>query len=96
MMIHLEGITMRNPRYFDTFPETIAAGCANSEITKVLAGIWNAPVVGLVLLWKLMLVWQRRTDMREQLGSVDRHVLTDMGIKAVDARREASKPFWRA
>jgi len=87
---------MRNLRYFDTFPATIAASCENFVPAKVLVGIWNAPIVAIVEMWNLMMVWQRRAEMRRQLGGLDRTLLWDMGITPSDAQREATKPFWLA
>ena len=86
---------MRNSSYFDTFPATIAASCENFVFARVLVGIWNAPIVGTVVIWSLMMVWQRRAEMRRQLGSLDRTLLRDMGITVSDAGHEAAKPFWR-
>jgi len=87
---------MRSLRYFDTFPATIVASCESFVLAKVLVGIWNAPIVGMVVFWNLMMVWQYRADMRRQLGSLDQTLLQDMGISASNARREAVKPFWQA
>jgi uncharacterized protein YjiS (DUF1127 family) len=35
--------------------------------------------------------WHQRQDLRE----LDDHLLRDIGITRAQARREASKPFWR-
>ena len=92
----MEDITMSKQGYFETFPTVIATSCENFVPMKILAGLWNAPVVGIVRLWNLMMVWQHRADMRRQLGSLDCTHLTDMGIAPANARSEAAKPFWQA
>ena len=95
MLIRLEGITMKNQSYFDTFPQTIATSCERFVPAKVLVGLWNTPVIAIVLLWNLLLVWQQRVDTRRQLGDLDRRLLRDMGIGHMDAGQESTKPFWR-
>jgi len=87
---------MRSQRYFDTFPATIAGSCANFVPAKILVGIWNAPVICIIVLWSQMMVWQHRADMRRHLGRLEHTQLRDVGIAPLDARREFSKPFWRA
>ncbi len=86
---------MKNLRYFDTFAATIASTSERFVPAKVLMGIWNAPVIAIVLLWNLLMVWQHREEMRLQLRSIDNRALNDMGMARSDARRESDKPFWQ-
>ena len=43
----------------------------------------------------LISVWRRRAREREQLARLSPHLLRDIGITPLGARREAEKPFWR-
>ena len=53
------------------------------------------------LLWLLLAIaqplttWQRRMRDRDSLQRLPDYLLEDIGLNAVDARREAEKPFWR-
>lgn len=47
-------------------------------------------------IFNLLLVWQERATQRVHLSSLPDELLKDMGLSPEDARREASKPFWRA
>jgi len=38
--------------------------------------------------------WHRRWQQRVQLSDLPDHMLKDMGIDPLDARREWMKPFW--
>jgi uncharacterized protein YjiS (DUF1127 family) len=40
--------------------------------------------------------WQERSEQRAHLAGMDDRMLKDIGISAVDATRESSKPFWKA
>jgi uncharacterized protein YjiS (DUF1127 family) len=42
-----------------------------------------------------LLEWQRRTNSRRELLTLDRRLLDDIGISRIDALREGGKPFWR-
>lgn len=46
--------------------------------------------------WKTVSVWQRRRTTRRMLGNLDQRMLADIGITAVQAEKEAEKPFWVA
>lgn len=39
--------------------------------------------------------WQERAEQRAHLAGMDDRMLKDIGISAVDAAREADKPFWK-
>lgn len=39
--------------------------------------------------------WQERAEQRAHLARMDDRMLKDIGVSAVDAAREADKPFWR-
>ena len=41
------------------------------------------------------MVWQSRADQRARLGTMDDHMLKDIGITRADVERERTKPFWR-
>jgi uncharacterized protein YjiS (DUF1127 family) len=40
--------------------------------------------------------WAIRRRDRRALAALDEHMLEDIGITALEAHEEASKPFWRA
>ena len=42
-----------------------------------------------------LLTWQRRAQERDRLATLDPRLLSDMGISAAEAAREAAIPFWR-
>ena len=42
-----------------------------------------------------LLTWQRRAAERDRLATLDPRLLSDMGISAAAAAREAAIPFWR-
>jgi len=46
-------------------------------------------------LFQTLLTWQRRAQERDRLASLDPRLLSDMGISAAEAAREAAIPFWR-
>ena len=39
--------------------------------------------------------WHQRANERRELLGLGDHLLRDMGVRRLDAMREASKPFWR-
>ena len=43
----------------------------------------------------LFLIWQQRARDRQQLQSLNDHMLRDIGLTRADVFAEASKPFWR-
>ena len=63
----------------------------------------GSPVLGMVsaargvviALFDHVLDWQERSAQRRQLLRLDDHALKDVGLTRSEARREASKPFWR-
>jgi uncharacterized protein YjiS (DUF1127 family) len=46
-------------------------------------------------LFQTLLIWQRRAQERDRLATLDPRLLSDMGISAAEAAREAAIPFWR-
>lgn len=44
---------------------------------------------------QLMAVWRDRVCMRRHLSRMDNHLLDDIGLSRLDAKREINKPFWR-
>ena len=52
-----------------------------------------APVGRLV---GLLATWHRRSADRAQLGTLDAHMLRDVGLSRADVECEVGKPFWRA
>ena len=40
--------------------------------------------------------WQQRIELRAHLLELDNRLLDDIGMDWMDAKREASKPFWKA
>jgi len=43
-----------------------------------------------------LLLCRDRAAQRRALGRLDEHLLLDIGVDRVTAKREAAKPFWRA
>lgn len=54
-----------------------------------------SPANVLVRLADIIVAWERRARERRTLAEMSTHMLKDLGISRVDARREAEKPFWR-
>ena len=54
------------------------------------------PAGVLVRIADALVAWERRARERRTLGEMSEHMLKDLGISRVDARREAAKPFWRS
>lgn len=54
-----------------------------------------SPVQALVRLADMVASWERRARERKTLAEMSEHMLKDLGISRVDARRESDKPFWR-
>ncbi len=42
----------------------------------------------------ILKVWARRARTRRRLAGLDRHLLRDIGVDPMRARREAERPFW--
>ena len=55
-----------------------------------------SPAGVLVRIADALVAWERRARERRTLGEMSEHMLKDLGISRVDARREAEKPFWRS
>ena len=43
-----------------------------------------------------LLMWQERAFERRALREMDDRMLKDIGVTALEAHKEACKPFWRA
>ncbi len=41
-----------------------------------------------------LIIWQERIEQRQALLGLDDRMLKDIGVGAVEAYREARKPFW--
>jgi uncharacterized protein YjiS (DUF1127 family) len=41
-------------------------------------------------------LWQERSRARQELLTLDDHILRDVGLTPYEVRMEAYKPFWRA
>lgn len=54
-----------------------------------------SPAEVLVRLADVVATWERRAQERRALAEMSTHMLKDLGISRLDARREAGKPFWR-
>ncbi len=54
-----------------------------------------SPMQVVVYVARLVAIWERRARERRALGEMSEHMLKDLGISRVDARREAEKAFWR-
>ena len=55
-----------------------------------------SPAGVLVRVAAVLTAWERRARERRTLAEMPEHMLKDLGISRVDARREADKPFWRS
>ncbi len=65
------------------------------ETPRVLDGFFTwLPRVPRTL-FETLLIWQRRAQERDRLATFDPRLLSDMGISAAEAAREAAIPFWR-
>jgi uncharacterized protein YjiS (DUF1127 family) len=60
-------------------------------LDSFLAGLSRLPR----MLVETLLTWQRRAQERDRLATLDPRLLSDMGISAAEAAREAAIPFWR-
>ena len=47
-----------------------------------------------VAAYRLVARWIERARQRQALGALDDHMLRDIGVTRVEARRECEKPFW--
>ena len=54
-----------------------------------------SPVEALVRLAGMVATWERRAQERRSLAEMSQHMLKDLGISRLDARRASAKPFWR-
>ncbi len=43
----------------------------------------------------LLVDWSERSRNRKSLGSLDPHLLRDIGLDPITARDEANRPFWQ-
>ncbi len=64
------------------------------DATRTLPSL-PSPMQVVVRLAGLVAIWERRARERRALGEMSEHMLKDLGISRVDARREAEKAFWR-
>jgi len=85
---------MRTQDYMDTFHATMSSNVGQIVPLSILVGIWNAPLIAIVLVFKTLYIWQKRIDQRRQIATQEVRSLRDMGISRQDATQEAAKPFW--
>lgn len=59
-----------------------------------LAAVWRAirEVAGAIN--DTLALWDLRARSRRDLARLDEHLLRDVGLDPVEARREVTKPFW--
>ncbi len=60
-------------------------------------GSWSA----MTLRWSSIVIaqlahWRERARQRRQLAELDDRLLSDIGLRRIDASRESSKHFWQA
>jgi uncharacterized protein YjiS (DUF1127 family) len=57
----------------------------------------GAPALRVVAgIFRMISRWIDRSNQRNALADLDDHLLRDIGKSGEDARREASKPFWKS
>ena len=76
---------MRTQGYIDTFYATMTPNAGQFVPLTILIGIWNAPLVAVVLLCKALYRWQKQADQRSHLETLEAVYLHDMGISREDA-----------
>ena len=77
---------------------TLALGhdtLAVPSFERWLARGWRTLQAALARSVDAIVTWRERARMRRQLLMLDDHLLRDIGISRLQARREAEKPFWR-
>ena len=52
--------------------------------------------VVLTSVWRILFVWQSRSNQRHALGGLEQHRLDDIGLTPGNVAHEIAKPFWRA
>lgn len=57
--------------------------------------VFRAPIKMLIWLWLLLITWQSRASARAHLATLPDRLLEDAGLTRDEAKREATKPFWR-
>ena len=56
----------------------------------------KAPLAGTYTAFsKVLNTWRRRSRERQELASLDRRTLRDLGLSSSEVNFEANKPFWR-
>lgn len=73
-------------RTFDTSLSPTSSAPATAPKRRV--GIFSRALESLVM-------WQERAEQRQALRELDSRMLKDIGVSAIDAAKEAYKPFWR-
>ena len=80
------------PHYLNSHGLTsYAAGACH--VSAEMAETLRRPLWRLV---RLVTTWNQRSRQRRQLRDLPPHLLEDIGVREVEARREATKPFWIA
>jgi uncharacterized protein YjiS (DUF1127 family) len=77
-------------------PNTIELSVSSAaRIGERLAGARRA-IRGIAeLINDTLALWDLRARSRRDLARMDEHLLRDVGLDPLEARREANKPFWR-
>jgi len=58
--------------------------------------LWRVACIVATMVPETLITWQERSEQRQALMMLDRRLLDDIGVRQIDARREAFKPFWKA
>jgi uncharacterized protein YjiS (DUF1127 family) len=79
--------TTQSAGQFSARPGLFPLGQVLASLTVSAAkAVFNFP--------SLLVEWQKRDEMRNQLAHLDARMLQDMGLTEADVRREIEKPFW--
>lgn len=62
-----------------------------------MTGSWFAKILRLIAIMVANVVhWQERAKQRRQLSELDDRLLSDIGVRRIDAHHESSKHFWQS
>lgn len=74
-----------------------AMGYAGGNAAMEIAALLNVFVLRLPeTLIRTLAAWQKRSQDRAHLKTLDAHLLNDIGLTRDEAALEISKPFWRS
>jgi uncharacterized protein YjiS (DUF1127 family) len=66
----------------------------HAALLRLMGGIAGALAIGSRRIGDTLLLWQERRRQRRALGSLNDHILKDLGLSRSDAGRESQKRFW--